>query len=182
MMEPQKYTSLFGGERVRKDDLRVEACGALDELSSHLGLLAAEAPAEICDRLHEVQRRLFAIGALTSGMQRATYVPGPAEEAELQAETRRLEAISGGFRGFVLPGGCPAAARADVCRTVCRRAARNIGLAENRWASSMVKTGHMAAKWDISSSAFFGPSKAAGRSCRRIRSNRRGGISRSMGT
>ena len=46
MMEPQKYTSLFGGERVRKDDLRVEACGALDELSSHLGLLAAAARAE----------------------------------------------------------------------------------------------------------------------------------------
>lgn len=126
MMEPQKYTSLFGGERVRKDDLRVEACGALDELSSHLGLLAAEAPAEICDRLHEVQRRLFAIAALASGMQRATYVPGPAEEAELQAETRRLEGISGGFRGFVLPGGCPAAARADVCRTVCRRAERRL--------------------------------------------------------
>ena len=122
----QTTTSLCTGERVRKDDARIEACGTLDELSSHLGWLAANAPEAYRPALHEMQRRLFAIGSLAAGYAQATYVPGPTEEAILLAETRRLEATCGRFSGFILPGGCPLAAQTHVCRTVCRRAERQV--------------------------------------------------------
>ena len=108
------------------NDVRIEACGTLDELSSHLGWLAANAPEAYRPALHEVQRRLFAIGSLAAGYAKATYVPGPTEEANLQTETQRLEATCGRFSGFILPGGCPLAAQTHVCRTVCRRAERQV--------------------------------------------------------
>ena len=122
----QTTTSLCTGARVRKDDARIETCGTLDELSSHLGWLAANAPANYRPALHEIQRRLFAIGSLAAGYTQATYVPGPTEEADLLAETRHLEAKCGRFIGFILPGGCPLAAQTHVCRTVCRRAERQV--------------------------------------------------------
>lgn len=121
-MNMQTETSLYGGERVRKDDPRIEACGALDELSSHIGLLVTMADEALRPPLRDVQRRLFAIGALVAGCSGVAGLPGVAEEEELLRAAKRL----GAFRGFVLPGGCPAAAQAHVCRTVCRRAERRI--------------------------------------------------------
>ena len=56
-------TSLYGGKRVMKDDIRIEVSGEIDELNAHIGLLAAESDAEVSRFLAEIQARLFIIGS-----------------------------------------------------------------------------------------------------------------------
>lgn len=119
-------TTLADGRQVPKDAAAIEAYGALDELSSHLGLLATLVPPAVAAELHEQQRRLFAVSALLAGVDAPSYLPDREEVAALE---RLIDARSDsrkGFGGFVLPGGCPAAAQAQVCRTICRRAERRL--------------------------------------------------------
>ena len=59
-------TSLYGGKRVMKDDIRIEVSGEIDELNAHIGLLAAESDAEVSCFLAEIQARLFIIGSSLS--------------------------------------------------------------------------------------------------------------------
>ncbi len=120
-------TSLWSGERVRKDDLRVEAYGTLDELSSFLGEAKHHAtlPA-VRDALEVIQKALFrACAELAS---RASPFPDPIRDADEEAMTVAIEALEErlGLSGFVIPGSTPASAKLDVCRTVCRRAERRI--------------------------------------------------------
>lgn len=118
-------TSLADGRRVEKDDARIEACGTIDELNCHIGWLAAAVPEEEQGALQEMQRRLFAIGALAAGVRKPDFLPGREETEQLE---RRIDGLAGNgeaaFQGFILPGGCEAAARAHLCRAVCRRAER----------------------------------------------------------
>ncbi len=127
-------TSLFSGERVEKSDARVEAYGTLDELSSHLGLLAALLPPDQGDLAREIQE--FQADLLTAGAVLAT-APGAAAAARLAPldpeRTKALEASMDKMSltlpplsGFILPGGHRAAAQAHVARCVCRRAERAI--------------------------------------------------------
>lgn len=113
-------TSLADGRTVSKDDATIEAYGTIDELNSHVGLLAAQLPEEWRPELRDIQRRLFAISALLAGIEAPAYFPTDADIARLERAIDDAPA----FSGFVLPGGHPAAAEAHVCRTVCRRAER----------------------------------------------------------
>lgn len=115
-------TSDGRGRRVPKDAAIIEAGGDVDELACHVGLLIAAAPPTWHDVLHDVQRRLFAIGAYVAGYPAVTYFP---DAALVQQMERAIDALQVPFAGFILPGGCEAAARAHVCRTVCRRAERH---------------------------------------------------------
>ncbi|HRF86005.1 MAG TPA: cob(I)yrinic acid a,c-diamide adenosyltransferase [Alloprevotella sp.] len=120
-------TGLADGTRVSKCDARIEACGTLDELCSHIGLLASLLPDSQCKELQEVQRRLFALSALTAGTSAPRYLPGATETAQLETLINTMTEEEGnGFGGFILPGGCEEAARAHVCRTICRRAERRM--------------------------------------------------------
>ena len=121
---PQMYTSLPNGERIRKDDLRMEACGTVDELNSYIGLLVAESPHQVIDELHEIQRKLFAIGAHLVGIDSPEGYPGESDIMQLKERIASFQSSCGKFHGFILPGGCRAAALSHVCRTVCRRAER----------------------------------------------------------
>lgn len=125
-------TGLFGGGRVPKDDPRVEAYGAVDELNSQLGVARAEGldPA-IDEALRTIQSELFDVGA-----ELAT-TPGRAEKGGLpqveRAAIERLERAIDDADGelpplqtFVLPGGTRAAAQLHVARTICRRAERRV--------------------------------------------------------
>lgn len=124
-------TDLFGGPRVRKDELRVEAYGAVDELNAALGVaVTASLHPDLRGLGQQVQARLFDLGA-----QLATPDPrhrekssmptvGDAEVAVLEDEVDRLEGELSALRRFILPGGSPAAAAFHVARTVCRRAER----------------------------------------------------------
>ncbi|MDQ2666153.1 MAG: cob(I)yrinic acid a,c-diamide adenosyltransferase [Gemmatimonadota bacterium] len=127
-------TGLFGGGRVPKDDIRVEAYGDVDELNAVIGMARC---IEIMPRIDEVlvpiQRDLFAIGALLATPDRermATHL----EKARIdEARIMELEhAIDDGeselepLRAFIIPGGTPKAAALHVARTVCRRAERHV--------------------------------------------------------
>ena len=119
-------TSLWSGERIEKDSLRVESYGTVDELNSFLG----EAKHFVCNEIEahiiNVQRFLFSIaGQLAS--RDVQYVEPVTEEAidSLTLLIHRYEAIIN-LKGFVIPGSTIASAKLDVCRTVARRAERRI--------------------------------------------------------
>lgn len=117
-------TSIVGGTRVAKTDPRIVACGDIDELNAHVGMLASLAGKPFDDNLQRVQVLLFDVGtSLSSGKD------GDLAAADLQlleAEIDRLQRLSPEVDTFVLPGGCQAAAQAHVCRCVCRRAERGM--------------------------------------------------------
>jgi cob(I)alamin adenosyltransferase len=117
-------TGLGDGQRVRKDDARVEAYGTVDEANSAIGLVLAVPgiPADVARCLTEVQHDLFDLGG-------ELCIPGTSViKAERIAE---LERVLDGFndplpplKDFILPGGGPAAAACHLARTVTRRAER----------------------------------------------------------
>lgn len=119
-------TSIVGGTRLPKDNARIEAYGTVDELNSHLGILAADAscPPEQHAVIIKVQNALFNVGGFLAGMPQ----PGVSDadvsllEDDIDSMTRNLPEL----HNFILPGGCPLAAQAHVARTVCRRAERRI--------------------------------------------------------
>lgn len=123
-------TSIVGGHRIGKDSARLQAYGDIDELTSHIGLLAALSPADAGD-LQRIARALFTVGThLAIDQSRDKLFPAamlPADETTwieslIDKATAGLPPLS----GFVLPGGTVAAAEAHVCRTVCRRAERSL--------------------------------------------------------
>jgi cob(I)alamin adenosyltransferase len=127
-------TSLFGGGRVPKDHLRVEAYGTVDELNAALGLaiLSVEVTATR-DRIGLLQHDLFAIGAHLAtpppaeGRRAPELPPLPlARIAEMEAWIDQAETELPPLRAFILPGGSRGAAELHLCRTICRRAERGL--------------------------------------------------------
>ena len=128
-------TGLFGGPRVSKDDLRVEAYGSVDEANAALGEARARAHAsadgELESLLAAAQDRLFTVGAelATPPNARARQVlPAiePAWTKELEDAIDRLDAGLPPLRQFVLPGGPPLASALHLARAACRRAERRV--------------------------------------------------------
>lgn len=123
-------TSLFGGGRVPKDDARVEAYGAVDELNAAIGLARALAPVpEIEGELARIQAELFAVGAELATPHEARAhgaLPGVRGEwAEaLERQMDRWDEALPPLTAFILPGGTPVAAALHVARATCRRAER----------------------------------------------------------
>lgn len=122
-------TLLLGGERVDKDDARVEAYGTVDELSACIGLLQSLMVADDPQQcfLSKVQTTLFVIAAaLADSGQCTALLVDNATLAALEQEIDCMEASLPHLKGFLLPPATKAAAAANVCRTVCRRAERRI--------------------------------------------------------
>lgn len=123
-------TGLLGGERVRKDSLRIQAYGTLDELNSHLGLLRDHAQGRIDKLIVPIQEKLFTLGSrLASGSEAEAdrfKVPRIADEDidAMEAAMDEMDKELPEMRSFILPGGHIGASQAHVCRTVCRRAER----------------------------------------------------------
>jgi len=117
-------TGLGTGDRVAKDDPRVEAYGTVDELNSTIGVVIATGalPDEIRDCLTRVQHQLFDLGGELC-MPGHTVI-GERQVGELEAALDELNAELPPLRDFVLPGGTPAGAACHLARTVCRRAER----------------------------------------------------------
>lgn len=123
-------TSLIGG-RAPKHSLRLEAYGTVDELNSWLGLLAAEPGLDPArrDMLLSIQNTLFDIGASLATAPDSPWPAAPLRDSAVAALERHIDDIDAALpelRAFILPGGSPAAARANVARTVARRAERHI--------------------------------------------------------
>ena len=125
-------TSLVGGSRVSKDDKRVEAYGTIDELNSHIGLLAEmfrPSQGGYYDELKTVQHNLFTIQTLLATEKEVPFQLPSLPDDAVKGLEHRIDALQQGvppFRSFVIPGGTPASAYCHVCRTVCRRAERLI--------------------------------------------------------
>ncbi len=118
-------TSLIGGTRVRKDHIRVEAYGTLDELNAHLGLLAAAIDdKKKAEFIEHIERTLLTIGYHLADENSEKCLIAEEDIAQLERVIDNLEASLPAMRTFILPGGREAAARANLCRTVCRRAER----------------------------------------------------------
>ena len=127
-------TSLLGGTKVSKANLRIEAYGTVDELNSFMGLLIDqlalhEAGIDLSTP-REIQDRLFTIGstlACDPEKEIAMQLPGLHEEDVLLLE-KEIDAMNAELpemRSFILPGGHVAVSTAHVVRCVCRRAERN---------------------------------------------------------
>ena len=125
-------TSIVGGIRVKKSCERLEAYGTVDELSSQLGLLASLLPdGEDKSLIIRIQTNLFNVctNLATDQSQTPLYDSAKLADGEielLEQEVDRIMKLLPERQGFILPGGCQAAAQAHVCRTVCRRAERRI--------------------------------------------------------
>jgi cob(I)alamin adenosyltransferase len=125
-------TSLFGGLRVDKDDVRVEAYGSVDEANSVLGLArsSTEDPA-LAGWLEDIQADLFSLGAeLACPPEKQGKLGTPRIEAD---HVERLEALIDSLdnklaplKNFILPGGTIIAAQLHHARTVVRRAERRV--------------------------------------------------------
>ena len=123
-------TGLFGGGRVRKDDLRVEAYGAVDEANAAIGLARGLGVDSDVDKLlAQVQHALFDVGAdlatPAEAEARAHLHPVEEEDVEaLEAAIDRFEAELEPLRQFILPAGHATSAALHVARSVVRRAER----------------------------------------------------------
>lgn len=137
-------TGLVGGQRVPKDDARIEAYGTVDELNAFMGaarqsilegLAAGSARAEsaaplneLADSLCRVQHELFNLGSILATLPEDVHPKQPrvtaADVERLEEEMDRCQEVLPALRSFVLPGGSRANTDLHVCRTVCRRAER----------------------------------------------------------
>ena len=124
-------TSLIGGQRVKKCCLRLDSYGTIDELNSHLGLLATMLDGTDVDLPTQfLQSCLFEIGTHLAmpceGDAPVLYDISEACVEQLEQLIDELDQQLEPLRSFILPGGSMAAAQCHVCRTVCRRAERYI--------------------------------------------------------
>ena len=125
-------TSLVGGTRVPKTHVRLESYGTIDELNANLGLLCTYLKDERDIRLmQKIQYNLFAVGSYLATDQNVTQLNNAsvvtvADIEELEQEMDYMDSILPPLCAFVLPGGARSAAICHICRTVCRRAERQI--------------------------------------------------------
>lgn len=126
-------TGLFGGERVSKNHIRIKAYGTVDELNSFIGLAITEVNnQEIKEILTDIQNKLFVVGSdlatpeneknkkLNIQRTAADFITKAEKDIDLISD--KLEPL----RNFILPGGSKGAALLHICRTVARRAEREI--------------------------------------------------------
>ncbi|MDD4880300.1 MAG: cob(I)yrinic acid a,c-diamide adenosyltransferase [Gallionellaceae bacterium] len=118
-------TGLADGRRVQKHDPRIEALGAVDELNSCVGLLAAEPlDDDTAALLAAIQNDLFDLGGELALPERPQV--GDDHLRRLETAVEALNASLPPLAEFILPGGSRPAALAHVCRSVCRRAERRL--------------------------------------------------------
>jgi cob(I)alamin adenosyltransferase len=122
-------TSLIGGTRVPKHNLRIECYGTVDELNSYIGLIRdQDIAAKHKEILKEIQDRLFTIGAglATDPEKSKMKIPDlhTADIELLENEIDRMDGELPALRHFILPGGSNAVSFCHIARCVCRRAER----------------------------------------------------------
>ena len=128
-------TSLGDGARVSKDDIRVEAYGAVDETNAALGLARVAAQASALDAadaiLMRAQNDLFDLGADLCTPEEGRRGPGalritPEQADRLEREIDDINSALSPLESFVLPGGSTASAHLHLARTIARRAERHV--------------------------------------------------------
>jgi cob(I)alamin adenosyltransferase len=125
----QGQTQIYADQvlRLSKSDSVLDCYGTLDELNAHIGLLRSyinqdNALSIVGKQLEPIQQALFQIGFAISAATKLV----DQDVKNLEHEIDRLQALLSTQTSFILPGGCIAASQAHVCRTVARRAERNL--------------------------------------------------------
>jgi len=126
-------TGLFGGERVSKDSVRISAYGTIDELNSFIGYTITEInDTGVKENLSMIQNYLFTIGsdlATPETEKNAKLKIQRTPESfykEIEKMIDKYDAQLEELRNFILPGGSKSSALLHICRTVCRRAEREV--------------------------------------------------------
>ncbi|MGD0582072.1 MAG: cob(I)yrinic acid a,c-diamide adenosyltransferase [Bacteroidales bacterium] len=124
-------TSLSGGRRIKKNHIRIEAYGTVDELISWIGMLRShDENASRKDMLIYIQGELMKAAASLaydgSAIQSRQILPEPSCISVLEKEIDRMESLLPPIRSFILPGGSIAVSHCHVARCVCRRAERAV--------------------------------------------------------
>lgn len=123
-------TSLLGGDRVKKYDLRIAAYGTADELNSWLGLLKdQEIPEDDVTFLVEIQNKIFTIGSHLAaiGNKKVNLSIPSIKESDLTVIEIRIDEFQENLppmKNFILPGGHTTVSYCHLARTVCRRCER----------------------------------------------------------
>jgi cob(I)alamin adenosyltransferase len=137
-------TSLFGGGRVKKYNLRIKAYGTVDELNSHIGLIRDQKiESEIFEALITIQNNLFTIGAMLATPPNKEFLKSGKERLQiskinekeiifLEKEIDQMNKDLTPMKKFILPGGHTVVSFCHIARCVCRRAERvTVELSEN---------------------------------------------------
>ena len=125
-------TGLGGGQRLEKDDPRIEAYGTVDELNSFLGLaIAHQLDPRLMEMCLRIQNDLFDAGSDLCMLERdkIKYKIPIIEEMQVRQLEVWIDALQeqlGPLENFILPGGSSSAASLQLCRVVCRRAERRV--------------------------------------------------------
>lgn len=128
----QGTTSLIGGTRVLKSDLRLEAYGTIDELNAFMGMIRSYPIAKSDeDCIVFIQKKFFsAAGYLATDTNvaelKAATIITPEDISYIESEIDRLDAMLPPLRNFILPGGDPQISACHIARTVTRRCERAI--------------------------------------------------------
>ncbi len=122
-------TSLYDGTRVRKDSVRVESYGTVDELNSHLGFASHFVDNDdIKEKLFKIQKKLFFVAGELATKEEGKFKNGVTDEDIKSMENwideylAKIEKVD----SFIIPGSSQGSAALHVARTVCRRAERRI--------------------------------------------------------
>ncbi len=131
-------TSLIGGTRVPKNDVRLNAYGTVDELNSFIGLLVSflDDKKIICF-LESVQNTLFDIGGILATDTKKVKPYVEIKEEQIEKIESEIDTLSEGLpelKSFVIPGGSKSASLSHVCRTVARRTEREIYVMKEEYA------------------------------------------------
>lgn len=124
-------TGLFGGQRVAKYDVRVEAYGTVDELNAILGVVLTQPtlPQELRPDILHLSTLLFTAGSdiATPLSTKVTYPIPRLKQENIEYFEQAIDVLTEQLpplKNFILPGGTAAAAHLHHARTVCRRAER----------------------------------------------------------
>ncbi|BBE31640.1 ATP:cob(I)alamin adenosyltransferase [Tepiditoga spiralis] len=121
------YTNLWSGERISKDDLRVDTYGTIDELNSFLGEAFHYLKSFENKRiLSNIQKTLFRVGGEIAS--KSKIFTKPIEENDVEYLTSLVKKFEDtiSLKGFIIPGKTLSSSKLDVCRTIARRSERLI--------------------------------------------------------
>jgi len=126
------HTSLFGGQRIEKHNIRIEAYGTIDELLAYMGLIRDFSDDESKKIIISIQNTLFNIGSHLATPKNNNKAKNKLPEIKkedvelLESEMDKMDEEIPPMTNFILPGGHPHISHCHIARTICRRAERRI--------------------------------------------------------
>jgi cob(I)alamin adenosyltransferase len=129
-------TALFGGKRVSKSDIRIDAYGTIDELNSWMGMLRDQPVNAVRkDEIVNTQNKLFVIGSVLATVPGNDKVKIPSlSDSDVEMLERSIDNMEQSLepmKFFILPGGHISVSTGHLARTVCRRAERSVVLLDS---------------------------------------------------